>query len=467
MATPEQLLAARSGLVVAPAGCGKTCLLVDTVAAARGGRTLVLTHTRAGVAVIRQRLTEAAVKPSQYRLATLDNWCGWLASRFPRLSDYVPTNTSVDYRNAKRGTLRVLESDAVRTAISATYDRVLVDEYQDCSKLQHDIILRLGEALPVIALGDPMQHVFDFNEDGTPPWTDVCAAFATTWTLNTPWRWKKVEEHAFGEWILRQRAVLEAGGCIDLRSGPDNVKWLPLPPDATLHYHFHQQSVPRPARGSTVFVLNSRTDTSGRRRFARDGAGLSVVENADLPDLMRWALTFERVAGTDRIVEMLRLAHDVMSGVDASSIIARLNTLRHHTDCSAGSDEDRVLLALASSTGVEGLCTTLQAMAANRAVHRPELMEAFCQAATLANRDGNRALSDAAAHVRDRRASQGRKLGPRSVGSTLLLKGMEADHTVVIEADSMKANDLYVAISRASRSLTVVSRSPLLPVPRG
>jgi hypothetical protein len=31
----------------------------------------------------------------------------------------------------------------------------------------------------------------------------------------------------------------------------------------------------------------------------------------------------------------------------------------------------------------------------------------------------------------------------------------------------MKATDLYVAISRGCRSLTVVSRSPLLPVVRG
>ncbi len=52
------------------------------------------------------------------------------------------------------------------------------------------------------------------------------------------------------------------------------------------------------------------------------------------------------------------------------------------------------------------------------------------------------------------------------VGSTLLLKGLEADHTVIVDADVMKATDLYVAISRGSRSLTVVSKSPLLPVVR-
>lgn len=462
MATPEKLLAARSGLVVAPAGCGKTRLLVETVIATPGSRTLVLTHTRAGVAVIKARLK--SVPQSQYRVSTLDNWCSWLACGFPTLSKFVPTGTPNDYTLAKKGALQVLKSDAVRWALAATYDRVLVDEYQDCGKLQHEIVVQLKSALPVIAFGDHMQHVFDFNADGTPHWPEVCAEFAENWELGTPWRWDQVDEREFGRWVLRQRLILDAGGQIDFRSGPPNVSWRPLPPDDGLHRRFHLDSLPNPTNGATLFVLNDRSDTNGRRSFAREAVRLTVVERADLPDLAVWAGKLERAAGTARTTTVLHFAHDVMTGVDLTATVEALNSLMKNPDAKTGSAEERALIDLAHNTDVGAYATILKAMATKRTVCRPEMLEALCEAATLAGNDTSRTLLEAAAYVRDKRASEGRKLGPRSIGSTLLLKGMEADHTVVIDADGMKPNDLYVAISRASRSLTIVSKSPVLPV---
>ena len=98
--TPEQLLATNRGLVVAPAGCGKTYLLTETVKANTRGRVLVLTHTRAGVGVIRNRLAKA--DPSSYRVDTLDHWAAWIALRFPATSGYIPTNTPNDYDLSKK-----------------------------------------------------------------------------------------------------------------------------------------------------------------------------------------------------------------------------------------------------------------------------------------------------------------------------------------------------------------------------
>ena len=80
----------------------------------------------------------------------------------------------------------------------------------------------------------------------------------------------------------------------------------------------------------------------------------------------------------------------------------------------------------------------------------------------MASVDPERSLSAAAKRVLEKRGEAGRRVERRAIGSTLLLKGLEADHAVVLDADSMKATDLYVAISRASRGLTVLSHSPVL-----
>jgi hypothetical protein len=43
----------------------------------------------------------------------------------------------------------------------------------------------------------------------------------------------------------------------------------------------------------------------------------------------------------------------------------------------------------------------------------------------------------------------------------LPLKGLEADHAVVFDADSMTRADIYVAMSRASRTMTKTPDGPL------
>ena len=56
----------------------------------------------------------------------------------------------------------------------------------------------------------------------------------------------------------------------------------------------------------------------------------------------------------------------------------------------------------------------------------------------------------------------GRPLPKRAVGSTLLLKGLEADIAVVLNADELDARNLYVAITRGSAKLVVCSKSSTL-----
>jgi DNA helicase-2/ATP-dependent DNA helicase PcrA len=44
----------------------------------------------------------------------------------------------------------------------------------------------------------------------------------------------------------------------------------------------------------------------------------------------------------------------------------------------------------------------------------------------------------------------------------LALDGLEFDHAIVLDADEMNANNLYVALTRGSKTLTIVSKSRIL-----
>ena len=48
------------------------------------------------------------------------------------------------------------------------------------------------------------------------------------------------------------------------------------------------------------------------------------------------------------------------------------------------------------------------------------------------------------------------------VGSTLLLKGLEAEVAVILHADELDALNLYVAMTRGSRKLVICSRQAII-----
>ena len=82
------LLAISRGTVTAPAGCGKTHLIAETLRRHNAAKPiLILTHTNAGVAALHGRLDNAGVPPHAYRLATIDGWAIRLIGMFPIRSE--------------------------------------------------------------------------------------------------------------------------------------------------------------------------------------------------------------------------------------------------------------------------------------------------------------------------------------------------------------------------------------------
>jgi DNA helicase-2/ATP-dependent DNA helicase PcrA len=75
----------------------------------------------------------------------------------------------------------------------------------------------------------------------------------------------------------------------------------------------------------------------------------------------------------------------------------------------------------------------------------------------------DQALTELATSIRDRARMTGRYVPKKAVGSTLLFKGLEADVSIILNADTMNARDLYVALTRGTKKLVVCSSEHLLP----
>ncbi|EPW5277775.1 UvrD-helicase domain-containing protein, partial [Yersinia enterocolitica] len=71
-------------------------------------------------------------------------------------------------------------------------------------------------------------------------------------------------------------------------------------------------------------------------------------------------------------------------------------------------------------------------------------------------------MFEAASIIRERLRQEGdRRVPRRAIGSTLLLKGLEADHCLILNAQNrgMNAKHIYVALSRGAKSVTIFSNN--------
>jgi hypothetical protein len=95
---------------------------------------------------------------------------------------------------------------------------------------------------------------------------------------------------------------------------------------------------------------------------------------------------------------------------------------------------------------------------------RREAWQGVLGALRLAEVTPGLTVRDAVVKMRNQLRVTGRHPESRIVARPLLIKGLEFDHAVVVDAHTYNAHELYVCLTRGSKSLTVVSaRSALSP----
>lgn len=457
MPATVDLLSVSRGAVVAPAGCGKTHSIVDAVSRNDGKPVLVLTHTNAGVCAVRTRLSRARVAAARYRVATLDGWALQVVLAYPELAGLRPDLSSMSYPALRDAAVRALESGALDAILRATYGRVIVDEYQDCSGPQHRLVLELARRLPCVVLGDPLQNVFDFGGP-LPDWDgEVLAEFPLVAELDRPHRWLNAGEGIFGQWILDIRPDLLAGRGVDLSTAPANVRWIDTSvPGSQIRAEFQAMAVLGLAGHQHSLVVGDARNRGSRAEFARRHAGVHVVEPVDMPDLLPAVGLMSAASGTDRVTQALVFASSVMTGID-QPFATRMEEIARGAVRASTEVELACVAALQDPSFVKiGRMLDRLSSDPSHRVFRPDLLSVMIQGTRRAEENGGD-LRGAVVAVREARRAEGRALPVLGVGSTLLLKGLEADHAVVLNAAALNARHLYVAISRASRTLTAMS----------
>lgn len=472
MPPPEiDFFQARLGSVTAPAGCGKTQLIADALSLHADNKpVLVLTHTNAGVTALRARLQRGGVPSSAYRVSTIDGFAMRLSAKFPLRAGLDArvlelANPNADYPAIRGAVQGLLQAGHISDPITSTYSRLLVDEYQDCNAAQHAIVCAIAQTLPTCVLGDPMQAIFGFREPLVHWEREVQTMFPPIGALQTPWRWRLAGMDALGAWLLQARASLQAGQSVDLRGAPEGVQWVQLTQGAELQQRLVAARTEAPTRDGRVLVIGDSINVNGRHQLTMQTPGATSVEAVDLKDLVNFARQFD-LTNPNALRQIVEFATSLMTGVGAATFLTRVETIRGGRARIPATPAEAAAVAFMAAPSHTTSIDLLQSLADQRdaRVYRPEVLH--CCISALRAAGGEVGFVGAVIQARERNRQLARPLGRRAVGSTLLLKGLEADVVVILEPERMTAQHLYVALTRGARRVVVCSSAPLLtPAP--
>ncbi|MCU7917995.1 MAG: ATP-dependent helicase [Candidatus Thiodiazotropha sp. (ex Epidulcina cf. delphinae)] len=214
-------------VIEAPAGCGKTyqasCYADRAASELDTGRVLILTHTHAACGVF-AKATQG--KHNHVEIRTIDSLIVQIAAAYHKSLDlpvdpYVWAQQDGSFSElANRVAALVTSKPMISEALANRYPMVIGDEHQDSSEDQDAIIMSLFRAGSCLRIfGDPMQRIYGRKNKTTADadrkrWEDMKSAGAFM-ELETPHRWRDGSQE-LGQWILQARRVLKDGNPVDL-----------------------------------------------------------------------------------------------------------------------------------------------------------------------------------------------------------------------------------------------------------
>lgn len=463
-----------AGYVLAPAGYGKTYLIAESTALSTG-RQLILTHTYAGVNALRRKMRALRVSNKLYRIDTIASWALRLSLSYSGTSGWTDERPENERWNALyEACASLLDQAFIRRILHASYDGVYVDEYQDCSIDQHKIVLKLARDLPCRILGDPLQGIFDFEGQDPIDWErDVEGHFQRCGVLEVPHRWIQAGADELGTWLRNIRTRLEQDRPIDLnahrpasviitRSGTEQHALAQQQANACRYFQCDS--------AHTVIAIhkgNQEYKAKCHSLSRRLGGRFSSIEEVEGKALFSFIGKLQQTRTAAMCLrEVIAFAKKCMTAVvqnlPAGTVRGEHVNIRANTRNPEAAHKANAYLAAPGSAAIVDFLTALKETADIKIV-RADLFYRALGVFGKHTLHPELSLAEATEKYHGEFRYKGRPVGRRRlISTTLLVKGLEFDHAIVLDAASLSKKELYVALTRGARSLTIISTTSRL-----
>lgn len=465
----ETIFAQQTAAVIAPAGHGKTEMIVDMVEYT-DSKQLLLTHTHAGVDALQKRLNHRGIPKTKYTISTIASFCMKWGMAYCHTSavdtSLSPYSTKDEvqryYSQFYDGAKRLFQHKWAGRILQESYAGIIVDEYQDCLQSHHEMFLVLSQYLPVRVLGDPLQGIFSFGDQQIVDWN--CLGYPIVDVVTSPWRWSKANP-SLGKYLNDVRdslwPALTGQQCM-LHIDSCNGSICVIDPQ-----HFDVYSMLREFRQYTSVLYLSKWEAQQTNFCLRHPNIFQLDEKQECEDLFKFANSFSNKSGAELLLEIVEFESKCATKVNAELNSYKKRLAKGSLDfgrITKNREFGSLLESVHTANKHETIIRILEWFEKNPIFkcYRKELCSEMVRSVKYA-RDHGISIFEAAEHIRKDPTLQKRYQGFKCLSSrTLLSKGLEFDCVIIDMSIPLSAKEFYVALTRAMRKIYILSPTRLL-----
>ena len=307
--------------------------------------------------------------------------------------------------------------------------------------------------MPCRVLGDDLQGVFGFRDDPLIGWHDVQGAFANNLgMLETPYRWIKADNEGLGRWLLGARPDFRRDREPDYAGSPIERRAIPY---SDLGKALLRLTDVKEGRicviGPKARRLHAGSETTLVNR------GYRVLESNELTALRNLILTLSDESPRPKSDAAMKFLAQAYGGLSADEKNYLGKILKGDRQRPRRADRRR-LCETHTQGPTPGLISDLLEYVERISGLSCKLRESVSTLKCVLEEhiESGTELKSLYADEITKRKYQSRSNVYRCIGSTLLVKGLEFDHAVILSDANWQKNwgnhrDLYVALTRGSK----------------
>lgn len=460
-------------MLIAPAGYGKTHSIAASMDYLKSnGKHLILTHTHAGIASIKEKLKKENIPSASFHVETISGFAQRYVLSFHKESEIPEVGSTGYFGFILQKAMLYFSLRPIQKILLRTYSSLFVDEYQDCTNSQHQLILLISSLFPTRFLGDPMQGIFQFHPDDLlvdmENESQMAGFFLNRYELKHPQRWSRGNNASLGEDLKAIRGEL-------LSRNPINLDRYA----AIENYCFNEDEIYSPGspyyskvsyflnRDNLLIIHPTSTSINPRLSLIKKFKNrFTLLESIDDKDFYNLAGEFDNIPTGQSLIVIKKICLMLFNKTELDKWINSRGLVRKKDLSDEKLSQDLKVLVdeydkRPSFLILREIMLEVHKLP-NLKCYRKEVFNCLCKALQYAESE-NVSVGVAMIEIRNMIRRYGKKTNVKCIGTTLLTKGLEFDTVLILNAHQFTCpKHLYVAFTRACKKLIVFSNSKIL-----